>query len=515
MELAMNNKLYIGVDVSKEWIDIAIHGTGKVHRFANTEAAVTEWVLQLDHSRVGLVCFEPTGGYERVLRRCLSRAKLPHARVHPNEVVAFRRARGIKAKTDRMDATLLADFCALELAGRGLAGATEGDDVLRALSTRRRQLVDLRHGERCRQASADGARARDAVQPMIDALDRGVIGIEAEIATHITNDPRLSVLAGNLRSLIGVGPVTVHTLLGELPELGRLTGKQIAALVGLAPRQNDSGKRRGHAGIGFGRPGVRRVLFNAARAAKQHNPAMREVYRRLTTENKRPGPVALTAIMRRMLVILNAIARDNQPWKGAEAEKTATVKPSREKIQTGAAMEKGLARATVQSQASASPFSIAQVAPSDVPSRDEIQQEMAARTAPRREQRPCHAAVTQSSRDEIQERNPRRGRKPKGQQAMTGAERQARYRARVTSETNTDQPAVLAPRGKLSRLTRPKRWSAAFGEFTALIAEYAAWYEAMPEHLRDTPTGEALLAITELDLSEIEAIQLPKGFGRD
>ena len=98
---------------------------------------------------------------------------------------------------------------------------------------------------------------------------------------------------------------------------------------------------------------------------------------------------------------------------------------------------------------------------------------------------------------------------------MTGAERQARYRARVIGETKTDPPPILVPRGKLRRLTRPKRWSTAFGELTALIAEYAAWYEAMPEHLRDTPTGEALLAITELDLSEIDAIRLPKGFGRD
>ena len=134
---------------------------------------------------------------------------------------------------------------------------------------------------------------------------------------------------------------------------------------------------------------------------------MREVYRRLTTENKRPGPVALTAITRRMLVILNAIARDNQPWSGTVA------------------VEQGLAKATVQSQASASPCSTAQMAPSDVPSRDEIQQEMAAEITAHRETRPHHAAVTQSSRYEIQEQPPRRGRKPKGQQAMTGAERQA------------------------------------------------------------------------------------------
>lgn len=319
----MPNKLHIGIDVSKDWIDIAIHGATKVRRVANTETAIGDWAASLIPERVGLVCYEPTGGYERVLQRCLHAAKLPFARVHPNEVVAFRRCRGVKAKTDPMDAVLLSDFCALELAARGLASIVEGDAVLRELTTRRRQLQDMRHGERCRLATVDGAKTRASLQRVIEALDQGLKGIDADIQAHIEQDERLRAMAVNLRSLKGVGPVTVHTLLAELPELGRLTGKQIAALVGLAPRQNDSGKRHGRATTGHGRPGVRRVLFNAARAAIRHNPAMKALYRRLVDVNKRPGKVALIAVMRHMLVILNAIARDNQPWKGAQTD-TAT-----------------------------------------------------------------------------------------------------------------------------------------------------------------------------------------------
>ena len=319
----MPNKLHIGIDVSKDWIDIAIHGATKVRRVANNETAIGDWAASLIPERVGLVCYEPTGGYERVLQRCLHAAKLPFARVHPNEVVAFRRCRGVKAKTDPMDAVLLSDFCALELAARGLASIVEGDAVLRELTTRRRQLQDMRHGERCRLATVDGAKTRASLQRVIEALDQGLKGIDADIQAHIEADERLRAMAANLRSLKGVGPVTVHTLLAELPELGRLTGKQIAALVGLAPQQNDSGKRRGRATTGHGRPGVRRVLFNAARAAIRHNPAMKALYRRLVDVNKRPGKVALIAVMRHMLVILNAIARDNQPWKGAQTD-TAT-----------------------------------------------------------------------------------------------------------------------------------------------------------------------------------------------
>ena len=314
----MKDKLYIGVDVSKNWIDIGTHGQSKTQRIDNDETAIAAWVGSLAPWDVALVCFEPTGGYERLLRHCLRDAGIPFARVHPNQIAAYRKMRGIKAKTDAKDALLLASFGADERAARGVA-AIDADETLRALSARRRQLLDMRQAERCRLAIADGAVVRNCIETMVRALDDGLASVEAEIEQYIAASPALRSLADNLRSFKGVGPVTVATMLAELPELGKLSGKEIAALVGLAPQQNDSGMRRGRAVTGYGRPGVRQVLFNAARAAIRFNPAIRAFFERLVGANKRPGKVALTAVMRKILVVLNAIARDGMPWKGAEA----------------------------------------------------------------------------------------------------------------------------------------------------------------------------------------------------
>jgi transposase len=316
-EAAMSSKLYFGVDVSSEWIDVVIHGRGSVERMANTGEAIAGWVGSLPASRVGLVAFEPTGGYERGLRRALTQAGLPFARVHPNAVCAFRQVRGVKAKTDGLDARLLADFAALELAGRGLAPLVEEDDVLREMTVRRRQLVDLMQAERCRAALAETAVVRQGLETVAAALETALRTVEAAIQAHVAERTELAAAEQLLRSFKGVGPVTVHTLMGELPELGRLSGKEIAALVGLAPRTRQSGKIVRRATTGHGRPGVRRVLFNAARCAIRWNPQMKLFYERLTIDNNRPGKVALTAVMRKILVTLNAIARDQQPWNHA------------------------------------------------------------------------------------------------------------------------------------------------------------------------------------------------------
>ena len=149
----MKDKLYIGVDVSKNWIDIGTHGQSKTQRIDNDETAVAAWVGSLAPRDVALVCFEPTGGYERLLRHCLRDAGIPFARVHPNQIAAYRKMRGIKAKTDAKDALLLASFGADERAARGVA-AIDADETLRALSARRRQLLDMRQAERCRLATA-------------------------------------------------------------------------------------------------------------------------------------------------------------------------------------------------------------------------------------------------------------------------------------------------------------------------------------------------------------------------
>ena len=309
-------KMIIGVDVAKEWIDIAVAGDSRVKRIVNSEPAIDAWLSQIGAGAIGLVVFEPTGGYERHLRRCLLRAKVASKQVHPNEVVAYRRRRGIKAKTDRIDAKLLADFAAEELARRELEPVPQADDVLRELASRRRQLQAMLHAETCRCDVADSASVRKSLQAVIATLERSLVAVDRAIAERIANSAHAET-SRRLQTFCGVGPAIAETLIADVPELGHLSGKKIAALCGLAPHTRESGNQRGHASTGHGRPGVRKVLFNGARSAIQHNPVMKAFYRRLVDQNHRLGKVALTAVMRKMLVILNAMIRDGSDWKHA------------------------------------------------------------------------------------------------------------------------------------------------------------------------------------------------------
>jgi transposase len=319
-------RLFLGFDVAKAEVAVsavavdAIHaGPTRARRVANTPQALAAFIAEIGPERIQLAAFEPTGGYERVLRAALKTAGAPFARVHPNEVVAFRELRGVKAKTDDLDAGLIAAFAAEELARRGLRPMVEADEALRDLVGRRRQLRTQRHAETCRAAIATQATVKASLEAIIAALEAALADVQAAINAHIESRPALREMAGHLQSLKGIGPVSTATLLGDLPELGTLSGKEIASLVGLAPRTTSSGTTQFRASIGHGRPAVRAVLFNAARSAISHNPVMQAFYQRLRDQNGRSGKVALVAVMRKMLVTLNAIARDNQPWKHQNA----------------------------------------------------------------------------------------------------------------------------------------------------------------------------------------------------
>jgi transposase len=308
------NKVFVGVDISKDHLDIAIAGERNAFRIANSQAEILA-CLQGLKERIALLAFEPTGGHERLLRRLLVSLAIPFVRVHPNEIVAFRIAKRRKAKTDVIDAHLIAEFARDELSQRDMPVPIEIDETLRELTTRRRQLVLSLHAERCRAGLASSSAIKASLKKLIKALIGALNVIEREIECHIASSKLLSERAAKLKTLKGVGPITTATLLGELPELGHLTGKQIAALVGLAPRTRESGKISWRATTGHGRPGVRAVLFNAARCAIRHNHYFKAFYERLVHNNGRPGKVALLAVMRKILVTLNAIARENKPWR--------------------------------------------------------------------------------------------------------------------------------------------------------------------------------------------------------
>jgi transposase len=311
----MTDKRFIGFDVSKDDIAVAYHGSRRAIRIANHREAILAWLAEQDLDQIELAVFEPTGGYERTLKQALIEMGVAFAQVHPNEVAAYRTRRAIKAKTDDLDAILLAGFAAEELSHRGLLPMVEGNETLRQLAVRRRQLAAMRQAEKCRLAMAETPAVADSISRLIENLEEHIETIDEELEVIIAADGKLSDMAVNLKSLKGIGQISVHTLLAELPELGRFDNKQIASLVGLAPKTRKSGKAVFKARIGYGRPGVRQVLFNAARCAIRHNTIMREFFERLVTINKRPGKVALTAVMHKMLVVLNAIARDGKPWK--------------------------------------------------------------------------------------------------------------------------------------------------------------------------------------------------------
>lgn len=304
--------LVVGVDVSKAWLDWALAGRAGAGRIANTPQAIAAW---LDTIKPARVAFEPTGGYERALQQALTAKALDVIRLHPNQLIAYRASQGIKAKTDRIDARLMAEFAASQAHPRPVVPA---DETLRELAARRRQLIDQRKAERCRQALASHPLVKAGIEELLDHIDTQIARIETELARHIQACPSRKAKSELLQSLKGVGPITAMTLLADLPELGSLSSKQIASLVGLAPRTRRSGTWRGQERTGHGRPAIRCVLFNAARCAIRHNRVLKAFYERLVTLNKRPGKVALTAVMRKMIVILNAIARDNQPWNSAQ-----------------------------------------------------------------------------------------------------------------------------------------------------------------------------------------------------
>ena len=232
-------------------------------------------------------------------------------KLHPNTILAFRKAHGLRAKTDRIDAMLIAHYLADAKRRADLPATFRADERLRALAARRRQLVGARQAECCRADLASDPLVRESLALVIGGLTQSLDAIEEAIERHIASDGELDRLAKALRAVRGVGPVVAATMVADLPELGRLTGKQIAALVGLAPQTNQSGKRTRQAKTGHGRPLVRSALFNAARAAIRHPSPLRDFNDRLVETNHRPGKIALIAVMRKILVIANAVARDH------------------------------------------------------------------------------------------------------------------------------------------------------------------------------------------------------------
>jgi transposase len=301
---------YVGVDVSKARLDVATR-PGRRYQFTNDPAGVTALVKALSPPPV-LVVMEATGGLERPLAFALAAAKIPCAVVNPRQTRDYAKALGRLAKTDGVDAEVLAHF-AERMKPPLWRPPSEHTQRLGALVKRRRQLVEMRvaeYNQRCTVHSV----AAQSIDQSLQRLDEAIEGIDKEIAAEIAADPEASAKVALLRTVPGVGPVTASTLVALLPELGALDRRQVAMLIGLAPLANDSGKHKGQRTTWGGRGDVRSVLYMAALAAKRFNPVLRAHYEKLTAA-KKPAKVALIACARKLLVILNAMVKAKRAWE--------------------------------------------------------------------------------------------------------------------------------------------------------------------------------------------------------
>jgi transposase len=307
------SSLAVGIDVSKARLDVGFSderpGFG-VDNNPTGQAQIVEALKEVGPSRIVL---EATGGYERTLVAELAAAGLPVVVVNPRQVRDFAKATGRLAKTDAIDAKVLALFAvAVQPPLRPLND--QETQVFVELLTRRRQLIQMRVAESNRLAQARDRRVRKSIEGVIKLLDRQTAAIDDEIDHHIQNSPIWKEKQELLLAVKGIGPTTARTLLAELPELGKASRQEIAALVGLAPFNRDSGKVRGRRTIAGGRASVRSVLYMATLTATQCNPVIRKHYQHLLAAGKRKK-VALVACMRKLLTILNAILREKKIWR--------------------------------------------------------------------------------------------------------------------------------------------------------------------------------------------------------
>lgn len=310
----MMHQTYLGVDVSKDRLDIYHPRLGS-RQCANDPKAIRALVAQV--RREGLwVVFEATGGYDRALREALEAAELPFSRLNPRQARDFARASGLLAKTDRVDARMLAEFGRRMQPPRTPA-TPEIRKQLQALATRRRQLVEARKEEATRLAQTADPVARADIRAMITILARHIRDFEARIAALVTGDPVLACTARRMQSVPGIGPIVAATLIAELPELGSLCRRRIAALAGLAPVAQDSGRMRGRRSIRGGRATVRSMLYIAALHASRHGAVFKAFRARLTAAGK-PTKLTLTATAHKLLTILNAMMKTGQDFGQAK-----------------------------------------------------------------------------------------------------------------------------------------------------------------------------------------------------
>jgi transposase len=311
----MEHATFVGIDVAKDHLDVHCRPSAEAFRVSYDDAGLTTLLTRLRALTPTSIVFEATGGYEVPLAATLTSAGLPVAIVNPRQIRHYGRAIGQLAKTDRLDARLIARF-AEDVRPAARPVPDEQARALGELIARRRQLVEMLVAEQNRRRLLRDRRVQRQLDAHIAWLEEALRRLDQDLTTLMRATPAWREADDLLRSVPGIGPVTACTLIADLPELGRLDRRRIAALVGLAPFARDSGAFQGIRMITGGRPHIRQVLYMATLSAIKCNPAIREFHHRLVAGG-RPGKVAVTAAMRKLLTILNAMLRDRRPWQPA------------------------------------------------------------------------------------------------------------------------------------------------------------------------------------------------------
>jgi transposase len=307
---------YVGIDVSKDRLDVHAHPCGEAFAVARNGEGLAQLAVRLQALAPALIAVEATGGFETIVAASLASAGLPVVVVNPAQVRHYAQALGKRAKTDPIDAAVIARFVeATRPAVRVLPD--EATQALAELVARRRQIVEMMAAEGQRERRAD-KRLKKSIARLRKALEKELAELDGDIDDHVRGSPVWAEKEDLLASVPGVGPIIARTLIAEMPELGSLDRRQIAALAGLAPWTRQSGQWKGRSFIGGGRKNVRSLLFLGALAAARHNPALKAFRDKLVAAGK-PKMVAAIAVARKLLTILNAILRDKKPWRAETA----------------------------------------------------------------------------------------------------------------------------------------------------------------------------------------------------
>jgi transposase len=309
----VHEDVFVGIDIAQERLDVHVLPQGDAFKYQNDANGIERLVIHLQKVAPTVIVVEASGGFEISLAAELGAANLPLAIVNPRQVRDFARGIGKLAKTDAIDAYVLANFAQTnKIEPRPLP--SEEEQLIKDLVRRRQQLISLRATEKNRLHRVRSKPVRESILVVIQTLDEQIRNIDRDLDNILRSSPLWREKEDLLKSFSGVGPVTARTLLALLPELGKANRQQIAALVGLAPLNRDSGKMRGKRMIAGGRTDVRNALYMAAVSASKHNSTIKAFYERLRQAGK-PAKVALTACMRRMLVILNAMIKAKRPFE--------------------------------------------------------------------------------------------------------------------------------------------------------------------------------------------------------